>query len=117
MVQQVRLGTTEPDLGEFFGKIDGVVNAAVHAHTADRIVDMGAIADEQHATLVEGLRYTLMHVVERIIGNFIIPALFLDTLEAALEARHAQRFLVGLRLRHREDAAPDTGRTTAFHFE
>src|SRR5689334_887664 len=116
-IEQARLGTAEPDLGEFFGKIDGVVDAAVHAHAADRIVHMGAIADEQHATLVEGLGYTLMHRVERVIGNIIVAALLMDTLQTALETRNAQCFLIGLRLRHREYAAPDARRSATLDFE
>ena len=67
-IEQAHLGTAEPDLGEFYGKVDGIVDAAVHTHAADRIVDMGAIANEQHATFVEGLSYTLMHRVKRIDG-------------------------------------------------
>src|SRR5215472_4067879 len=64
-IQQIHLGTAEPNLGKFISEIDCVVDAPVHAHPADRIVDMGAIADKQHATLVEGLSYTLMHGIER----------------------------------------------------
>src|SRR6516162_10582971 len=88
-IEHARLGTAEPDIGKLFGKIDGIVDAAVHPHAADRIVDMSAIASEQHAALVEGLRYTLVHRVERIIRNFIIAVLLVDTLQTALEARHA----------------------------
>src|SRR6516165_5774563 len=102
---------------DFFGKVDGIVDATVHTHTADRIVNMGAIANEQHATLVEGLSYALMHRVKRIIGNIIITAFLMDTLQTALKARKAQRFLIGLRLRHRENAAPDARRAATFNFE
>src|SRR6516162_4988903 len=105
-----RVAIEQADLGEFFGKVDGIVDATVHTHTADRIVNMGAIANEQHATLVEGLSYALMHRVKRIIGNIIITAFLMDTLQTALKTRKAQRFLIGLRLRHRENAAPDARR-------
>src|SRR5262249_49791189 len=116
-IEQAHLGTAEPDLSEFFREVDGVMDAAVHTHAADRIVDMGTIANEQHATLVKGLSHTLMHRVKRIIGNIIIPALLMDTVQAALKTRTAQRFFIGLRLRHRENATPNARWSAAFNFE
>src|SRR6516164_3084353 len=83
-IQQTGLGTAEPDLGKFFGKIDGVMDAAVHPHTTDWVVDMSAIADKQRTTLVKGVRYTLMYRVECIIGNIII-AVFLMSLADGVE--------------------------------
>jgi hypothetical protein len=58
-----------------------------------------------------------MHWVERMIGNVVIAVLRMNPLQAALETRHAQRLLIGLRLRHRENAAPDTRRSATFDFE
>ncbi len=78
---------------------------------------MGAVAGEQHAALVEGLGHALMHGVERVIGNFVIAALLMDALQAALDALHAQRFFVGFRFRHRKHAAPDSGRAVALDLE
>src|SRR5262252_10493409 len=83
-IQQTGLGTAEPDLGKFFGKIDGVMDAAVHPHTTDWVVDMSAIADKQHATLVKGVCYTLMYCVECIIGNIIIAVFLVDPPQTAL---------------------------------
>ena len=81
------------------------MDAAVHAHAADRIVDVGAVAGEQHAAFVEGRGDALVHGIERVIGNFVFAALFMDALQAALDAGHAQRRLVGLLL-----PAPETRR-------
>src|ERR1700730_13679533 len=93
------------------------MDTAVHAHAADRIVDVAAVAGEQHAAFVEGRGDALVHGVEHIIGYFVVAALLMDALQAALDAGHAQRRLVGLLLRHREHAAPDAGRAFAFDLE
>src|ERR1700719_4364594 len=93
------------------------MDAAVHAHAADRVVDVGAVAGKQHAAFVEGRGDALVHGVERVIGNFVFSALLMDALQAALDAGHAQRRLVGLLFRHRENAAPDAGRAFAFDLE
>src|SRR3984957_14759459 len=93
------------------------MDTAVHAHAADRIVDVGAVAGEQHAAFVEGRGDALVHGVERVIGNFVIAALLVDALQAALDAGHAQRRFVGLLFRHRKHAAPDAGRAFAFDLE
>src|SRR5271156_807925 len=42
-----------PDLDQPFGEIYRIVNAAIHAHTAKRIVDMRGIADQENAVLTE----------------------------------------------------------------
>src|SRR5580692_10075517 len=116
-VEHACLGTAEPNVGQFLGEIDRVVDAAVHAHAADRVVDVGAVAGEQHAAFVEGRGDALVHGIERVIGNFVFAALLMDALQAALDAGHAQRRLVGLLFRHREYAAPDAGRAFAFDLE
>ena len=53
-VEHAGRSAAEPHVGQFLGEIDGVVDTAVHAHAADRIVDVGAVAGEQHAAFVEG---------------------------------------------------------------
>src|SRR6516162_2676334 len=116
-VEHARLGAIEPHVGELVGEIDRVVDAAVHAHAADRVVDVGAVAGEQRAALVEGRGDALVDGVERVIGNVVVAALVVDALEAALDAGHAQRSLVALVLRHRKHAAPDTGRALALDLE
>jgi hypothetical protein len=78
---------------------------------------MSAIADKQHTTLVKGVRYTLMYRVQCIIGNIIIAVFLMNPLQTALKTRNAQYFLIGLRLRHRENAAPDARRSATFDFE
>src|SRR6202042_3624590 len=108
-VEHAVLGAAEPHVGEFFGQVDRIWGAAVHAHAADRVVDVGAVAGEQHAAFVEGRGDALVHGIERVIGDFVFAALLVDALQAALDAGHAQRRFVGLLLRHRKYAAPDAG--------
>jgi len=116
-VEHPMFGAPEPDIGELVGKVHRVMDAAVHAHAADGIVDMGAVAGEQHAALVEGGGDPLMHGIERVIRDLVFAALGVDALQAALDAFHAQRLLVGFVGRDRHDAAPDSGRTVAFDLE
>src|SRR5262249_19957796 len=52
-----------PDLDEARGQVDRVVNAAVHAHAAERIVDMRGVAGEERPSALERLRHPLVHLV------------------------------------------------------
>ena len=54
-----------PDLRELVGQVEGVLDTAVHAHAAERIVDVGGVAGEQDAAVPKALRHPLMHVIER----------------------------------------------------
>src|SRR5262245_62942436 len=61
-----------PDFDQTRGQIDRVVDAAVHAHAAEWIVDMRGVAGEERASTLERLRHTLMHLVKRDVGNLVI---------------------------------------------
>src|SRR5262252_9612861 len=52
------------DLGELLRQIERVMNAAVHAHGADRAVHVRAIAGEDRASDAEFLRHPLVHDVK-----------------------------------------------------
>ena len=58
------VGFAVQDAGQLVGEIEGVVHAAVQSHAADRAVDVGGVAGEQHAADAELLRDALMHGVE-----------------------------------------------------
>src|SRR5262249_24552742 len=81
------------------------------------VVDVGAVAGEQHAALVEGRGHPLMHGIERVIRDLVSALPGVDALQAALDALHAQRLLVGFLGRNRHDAAPDPGRAVALDFD
>ena len=77
-VEHARIGAAIPDAGKLIGKIDRVVDAAVHAHAADRIVDVRAVTGKQHAALVEGRGDTLVNRIKRVIRNVEIAALVVN---------------------------------------
>jgi hypothetical protein len=52
------------DLDQLVGEVDGVVNAAVHAHGADRAVHMRGVASEDCAANAELGGDTLVHCIE-----------------------------------------------------
>src|ERR1700716_528772 len=54
-------GLAGPDPRQPFGEVDDVMDAAVHAHAAERIVDVGGVADQEGAAHPEKLRHPLMH--------------------------------------------------------
>ena len=50
-VEQSCGGAAVQDVGEFPGEVDGVADAGVHALAADGAVDVGGVAEEEHAAL------------------------------------------------------------------
>src|SRR6516164_10454385 len=54
-----------PNRGKPPRKIDGVMDAAIHAHAAQWIVDVGSVANDKGSPLPEGLGYPLVHFIER----------------------------------------------------
>ncbi len=51
-VEQAIVGAG-PDVLELVGQVEGVLDAAVHAHAAERVVDVGGIAGQQDAAVAE----------------------------------------------------------------
>ena len=56
---------------ELVRQVEGVLDAAVHAHAAERIVDMRCIAGKQHAPVPKAFRHPLVHVIDRAVRNVI----------------------------------------------
>src|SRR6516165_6658391 len=61
-----------PDLDEARGQVDRVMNATVHAHAAQRVVDMRGVAGEERASALERLRHSLVHFVKRDVSDIVI---------------------------------------------
>ena len=58
---------------QLLGQIGGILDAAVQAHTADRVVDVGGIARQQHAAFAEGFRHALMRHVKIAMNDLVRP--------------------------------------------
>jgi hypothetical protein len=52
------------DIGQLFGKIERVMDAAVEPHTTDRAIHVRRIANENCAPGAKPLRHTLVHSVQ-----------------------------------------------------
>ena len=65
------LGRARHYLEQLVAQIGRVLDAAVEAHAADRIVDMGGVAGEQHAALAEARRHPLVGDVEIAVDDFV----------------------------------------------
>jgi hypothetical protein len=67
-VVEIELGLgrlAAPHRGELGREINCIVNAAVHTHAAERVVDVGGVANKERAAQSERLGHPLMHLVER----------------------------------------------------
>ena len=62
-VEQFCGGAVVEDVGQFPGEIHGVADAGVHALAADGAVDVGGVAEEEHAAFVEVLGDAVVDVV------------------------------------------------------
>ena len=82
-----------PMTAELVAKIDGIMDAAVEAEAAERIVQMGGVAGEQHAAGTESGCHALMHPVSALVANLIGAGLRHESLQRRLDAfRRQQRF-------------------------
>src|SRR5262245_16684950 len=63
-VEQVLLSFPAQDLDQLLRQVEGVVNAAVHAHGADRAVHVRGVAGEDRTATAEFRRHALVHDVE-----------------------------------------------------
>src|SRR5262249_32343907 len=116
-VEHALVGALETDVGELLGGGHRIVDAAVHAPAADRVVYVGGGARPQHPSFFVGAGDALMPPIGRVIRNIVVAALAVDALQAALHALRAHRLLVRFVLRHRKHAAPDAGRPVTFDLE
>ena len=58
-----------PDIGKPRGEADRIMDAAVHAHSAERIVDMRSVPAKERAIEPERPRHPLVYLVERDMGD------------------------------------------------
>src|SRR5205823_10422096 len=63
------------DRRELLRQIERIVDAAVHSHTAERIVEMRRVAGEKYASAPIGFGDALMHGVERAVRDLVAPGL------------------------------------------
>src|SRR5512144_70360 len=95
-----------PDLGELLGDVEAVLEAAVHAHPTDRIVDMGGIAGEDDTALPEASRDALVHIVHVAVYDLVRTSRRQAFGKPGLNPRITHDFLVGFLGLCREHAAP-----------
>src|SRR5262245_4278613 len=73
-IEAVELGLgfrATPDADQASGQIYRVVDATIHTHAAERIVDMGGVADQERAAAAECLGDALMNTIKRRVSDFI----------------------------------------------
>src|SRR5665213_162603 len=56
---------------ELVAEIDGIVDAAVEAEAAERIVQMGGVAGEQHAAEMERAGDALVHAIGTFVADVV----------------------------------------------
>src|SRR6516162_230231 len=61
-----------PGLDQARRQVDRVVDAAVHAHPAERIVDMRGVAGEKSASALKRFRHPLVHFIEGGMRDLVI---------------------------------------------
>ena len=84
----------------------GVVDTAVHAHATKRIVDVGRVAHEERAALLERFRNPLVHFVERDVGDLVSGDAWHHCGHQRLSEFGVQRLFVAFMRRHgKHDAA------------
>ena len=86
----------ENNLRKLFRQIGRVLDAAVEAHAADRIVDVGGIAGQQHPPFTKGLRHALVRHVEIAMHDVVRPRRREKRLDARLHAGIAHDVGFGL---------------------
>src|SRR6185312_11402206 len=95
--------------GELFGQIKGVVDAAVHAHAAERIVEVRGVAGEKAAPLAVALRHPLMHRIERAMAYLVSSRTCVNAVKATLYRSFGNGLLVLFLLAHGKHRAPHAG--------
>ena len=91
---------------QLVGQIERVVDAAVHAHRADRAVHVGGIAGEDRAAGAELLRDALVHRIEIAADDLEVMAGRNEALQPRLQGFGTLQGLGILVLRGREMHAP-----------
>jgi hypothetical protein len=89
------------------GQLDGVVDAEVEAKAAERVVDVGGVAGQKHATLAEARGHPLVHAVEVAVDDGVATVLGKELLQAAFGRFDIEQ--VGSCSSSRVDDKPATG--------
>src|SRR5262249_8548727 len=63
-IEQANVGTVLDDRSELVRKIEGVVQAEIHSHATERIVDVCGIARDQEPAITVARGNALMHIIE-----------------------------------------------------
>ena len=98
-VKHVEIAGAVQDRDELAAEVDGVMDAAVHAHRADRAVDVGGIAGEDRAPGAERGRHALMHRVENAVDDLVRLGAGQEPLQLILDmgvAQHDRRIVVDI---------------------
>ena len=85
---------------------EGVVDAAVHAHAAQGVVDVGGVTGQQHPAGPEGLGHPLMHRVDGAVGHLEVAGEVDHAVQEALDVGVGEGLGVALALAHREQGPP-----------
>ena len=93
------------------------MHAAVHAHAADRVVDVGAVAREQDAALAERRGDALVHAVEVDVLDVVATGFWEEFLQPRFEPLRRERRVLVLVVGDRENRAPQPVRVFAAHLE
>src|SRR5471032_939065 len=103
-----RLVGAAPHRRQRVGEVHGIVDAAVEAHAAQRVVEMCRVARQQYAARPIVRRNALMHAIERAVLHLISGLAREEALQQSLGQLGAgQRVLAGLGL-DREHDPPET---------
>ncbi len=91
---------TGMDADQLVRKVPRIVDPAIHAHAAERVVDVRGIAREQHAAAVVGARDALVHAVERAVHELVGAVVRGHVMQALLDPaiRQPQRIVLDLRV-------------------
>src|SRR5262245_8488855 len=73
-IEAVELGLglrAAPDSDQAIGQVYRIVDATIHTHATERIVDMGGITDQEGAAAAECLGDALMNTIKRRVSDLI----------------------------------------------
>src|SRR5690349_14819621 len=82
------------------------MDAAVHAHAAERIVEVRRIAGEENAAAAVAFGHPLVHRVERAMRDLVAPGLGMHALQPTLDRRIAKDVRFAFLCARRKHRAP-----------
>ena len=94
---------------QFLRQVKGIVHTAVHAHAAQRIVDVGRVAGQQHAAPTELFGHPLVHLVKGAVDGLVGLGLRQQVLQTRLHRLVGEHLLVALLGAGGKQHAPEGG--------